>query len=69
MKIFLPKKVAIHPIVCSTFIKCLIEKPKEIEALCEQKHGVDNEIKNRDILNLHFDGTFKINPFSKLSKL
>ena len=32
---------------------------KELVVLLERKYGVDIEIKNKEILNLHFDGTIK----------
>jgi transmembrane sensor len=32
---------------------------KELVILVERKYGVDIEIKNKEILNLHFDGTIK----------
>ena len=32
---------------------------KELEIVLERKYGVDIEIKNKEILNLHFDGTIK----------
>jgi len=32
---------------------------KELVILLERKYGVDIEIKNKEILNLHFDGTIK----------
>lgn len=32
---------------------------KDLELLLERKYGVEIEIKNKDILNLHFDGTIK----------
>ena len=34
-------------------------KLKDLEVLLERKYGVDIEVKNKDILNLHFDGTIK----------
>ena len=32
---------------------------KELIVLLERKYGVDIEVKNKSILNLHFDGTIK----------
>ena len=32
---------------------------KELVVLLERKYGVDIEVKNKEILNLHFDGTIK----------
>ncbi|MEZ5102895.1 MAG: DUF4974 domain-containing protein [Draconibacterium sp.] len=32
---------------------------KDLEILLERKYGVDIEIKNKEILKLHFDGTIK----------